>query len=84
MNIADLTNPNNNFTTRFIWVEEPDPFHAIRTEPRNVTLLEIDAKGDQRLAENLTRHDARLRWKQLIRAGWVFDKASQPSEPCEN
>jgi len=78
MNAANLTNPNNNFTARFIWVEEPDSHECC------VTLLEIDAKGDQRLAENLTRHDARLRWKQLIRAGWVFDKASQPSEPCEN
>ncbi len=71
MRIADLTNPNNNFMARFIWVDDHDSY---------VIMLEIDAAGMPRGTKNYSRPDARLVWKQLIRAGWVFDKASQPSD----
>ncbi len=75
MKIADLTNPRNNFTARFVWVDDHDS---------HVIMLEIDASGTTRETRNLDRPTARLIWKQMIRAGWEFDKASQPSEPCEN
>ncbi len=69
MRIADLTNPRNNFMARFVWVDDHDSY---------VIMLKIDAAGTTTETGNYPRPDARLIWKQLIRAGWVFDKASQP------